>query len=169
MLFVFPESLPASRRAINKKGKNRAIEGDETGPSGKSTTYLISGWALKFILVVDEDSHTWVVTRVVKSFISPLAQFLPTDVPVYYSAAMPGHRYVRKDWSLTFLALSLFVHNLALGLFQLKYLYAEHVYDWAAEQLSYYISFMGAVRAFHLLVILPCKSLNSSADFCNLY
>jgi hypothetical protein len=46
---------------------------------------------------------------------------------------------------------------LASGLFQVKYLYAEHIYDWAAEQLSYYISFMGACRAWHLLIFLPCK------------
>jgi len=44
---------------------------------------------------------------------------------------------------------------LASGIFQIKYLYAEHIYDWAAEQLSYYISFMGACRAWHLLVFLP--------------
>ncbi|KAF8558160.1 MFS general substrate transporter [Imleria badia] len=130
VLFVFPESLPASRRAMNRKGKNPAIEGDEIGTS---------------------------IVRVIKSFMSPLAEFLPTDVPVTRSAGMlmPSQPHTRKDWSLTFLALSLFVHNLASGLFQLKYLYAEHVYDWAAEQLSYYISFMGAVRAFHLLVLLP--------------
>ncbi|KAG6373368.1 major facilitator superfamily domain-containing protein [Boletus reticuloceps] len=134
VLFVFPESLPASRRAMNRKGKHRAIEGDEIGTSG---------------------NHAWVVMRVVKSFISPLSVFLPTDVPVISSVGMPGQLRTRKDWSLTFLALSLFVYTLASGLFQLKYLYAEHVYDWAAEQLSYYISFMGAVRAFHLLVLLP--------------
>jgi hypothetical protein len=51
--------------------------------------------------------------------------------------------------------MSLFSHMLASGIFQIKYLYAEHVYDWAAEQLSYYISFMGACRASYLLVFLP--------------
>lgn len=99
----------------------------------------------------------------VKSFISPLAEFLPTDVPVARSAGILSWPLTRKDWSLTFLALSLFVHTLSSGLFQLKYLYAEHVYDWTAEQLSYYISFMGAVRAFHLLVLLPCGSPLNSA------
>jgi len=136
VLFVFPESLPASRRAMNRKGKNRAIEGDAIGTS-------------------NTDNHTWMVVRGVKSFISPLAEFLPTDVPVARSAGMLSQPLTRKDWSLTFLALSLFVHTLASGLFQLKYLYAEHVYEWTAEQLSYYISFMGAVRASHLLVLLP--------------
>jgi hypothetical protein len=31
------------------------------------------------------------------------------------------------------------------GVFQIKYLYAQHTYQWGAEQLSYYISFMGGL------------------------
>lgn len=120
-------------------------------------------------LPADRDDHTWVVIRVAKSFVSPLAEFLPTDVPVARSAGMPSRPLIRKDWSLTFLALSLFVHTLSSGLFQLKYLYAEHVYDWTAEQLSYYISFLGAVRASYLLVLLPCESPESSITFSNAY
>lgn len=107
--------------------------------------------------------------RIVKNFISPLAEFLPADVPVARSAGMPRQPLMRKDWNLTFLALSLFVYMLSSGIFQVKYLYAEHVYDWAAEQLSYYISFMGAVRAFYLLVPLPCESLYNSITLCNVY
>ena len=42
VLFVFPESLPASRRAMNKKGKNRAIEGHEIEISSESLISLIS-------------------------------------------------------------------------------------------------------------------------------
>ncbi|KAJ3476132.1 hypothetical protein NLI96_g11375 [Meripilus lineatus] len=60
-----------------------------------------------------------------------------------------------RDWSLTFLASALFGHLLSSGIFQIKYLYAEHIYGWGAEQLSYYISFVGAVRAVHLLLIMP--------------
>jgi hypothetical protein len=39
----------------------------------------------------------------------------------------------------------------------MKYLYAGHVYAWGAEQLSYYISFLGGARAIFLLFLLPCK------------
>lgn len=108
------------------------------------------------------------VIRIVKSFISPLVEFLPTDIPVAHSAGMP-RQPPRKDWNLTFLALSLLVYTLSSGLFQVKYLYAEHVYDWAADQLSYYIAFMGTVRAFYLLVPLPCEQLDNSIQFCNVY
>jgi hypothetical protein len=34
-------------------------------------------------------------------------------------------------------------------------LYAEHVFGWEAEQLGYYISFVGAVRALHTLLLMP--------------
>ena len=44
------------------------------------------------------------------------------------------------------------------GVSQLKYLYAEHTYGWGAEQLSYYISFLGGARALFLLFVLPCQS-----------
>lgn len=141
VLFVFPESLPASRRASNRKGKGRAVESGPEFPSTKA----------------DEPSHGWVATRIIRSFLSPLAVFLPSHVPVATSATgdslVPSR--TRKDWGLTFIGMSLFAHMLATGIFQLKYLYAEHIYDWAAEQLSYYISFMGACRAWYLLVILP--------------
>lgn len=141
VLFVFPESLPASRRASNRKGKSRAIDSSPEFSGGK----------------VDEPSHGWAATRIIRSFLSPLAVFLPSHVPVAASATgdslVPSR--TRKDWGLTFIGMSLFSHMLASGIFQIKYLYAEHVYDWAAEQLSYYISFMGACRASYLLVFLP--------------
>ncbi|KAG1822038.1 uncharacterized protein BJ212DRAFT_1335414 [Suillus subaureus] len=112
VLFVFPESLPASRRASNRKGKSRAVESGPEFTSSKD----------------DEPSNGWIATRIIRSFLSPLAVFLPSHVPVATSAT---------------------------GDSLLKYLYAEHIYDWAAEQLSYYISFMGACRAWYLLVFLP--------------
>ncbi|KAH7919506.1 hypothetical protein BV22DRAFT_1040811 [Leucogyrophana mollusca] len=137
VLFVFPESLPPSRRAANAKGKGRAVDVPDVSDS--------------------KGSSTWVGLRVLHNFFLPLGVFLPAGVPVPSSPGSGsfGPMRTRKDWSLTFLALMLFVHMLASGLFQIKYLYAEHVYDWAAEQLSYYISFMGATRATHLLLLLP--------------
>lgn len=162
VLFVFPESLPASRRASNRKGKGRAVA---SGPEFPSSTCHTSLATIVFnsrrpIGKAEEPSHGWVATRIIRSFLSPLAVFLPSRVPVATSAT--GDSLVptrtRKDWGLTFIGISLFAHMLATGIFQLKYLYAEHIYDWAAEQLSYYISFMGACRAWHLLVFLPCES-----------
>ncbi|EGN98789.1 hypothetical protein SERLA73DRAFT_160454 [Serpula lacrymans var. lacrymans S7.3] len=88
----------------------------------------------------------------------------PSTTPTWLSAPLllaraflspPLHLPPLSHWSLTFLALALFLHLLSSGVFQIKYLYAEHVYGWAAEKLSYYISFMGGVRALNLLIVLP--------------
>ncbi|TRM68665.1 major facilitator superfamily domain-containing protein [Schizophyllum amplum] len=82
---------------------------------------------------------------------SALAVFLP--VPVVDASA--GSLRQRKDYSLTVLASALFLFLLSTGIYQLKYLYAEHVYGWGAEQLSYYISMLGGTRAVVLLLIMP--------------
>ncbi|KAI0353780.1 MFS general substrate transporter [Trametes cingulata] len=81
-------------------------------------------------------------------FLSPLALFLPQSIEM-------ADGRMRRDWNMTLLAVVLFAHLLSLGVFQIKYIYAEHVYSWGAEQLSYYISFMGFSRAIHLLFLLP--------------
>lgn len=134
--FVIPESLSASRRASNRKGKSRAVETSEANTN---------------------DGEGNIATGILKNLLSPLAVFLPSDIPVAVRVAGEGQVRIRrrKDWSLTLLAIALALNMLASGLFQLKYLYAEHVYDWSAEQLSYYISFQGAVRACYLLFLLP--------------
>jgi len=56
---------------------------------------------------------------------------------------------------MPWLATGLFLLLLAGGVFQMKPLYAEHVFGWDAEQLGYYISFVAAVRAFHTLLLMP--------------
>ncbi|RPD54326.1 MFS general substrate transporter [Lentinus tigrinus ALCF2SS1-7] len=88
------------------------------------------------------------VQGIVHRFISPLKLFLPKTVH-----GPNGTKHT--DWSMTLLATVLFGYLLSNGIFQIKYLYAEHVYGWGAEQLSYYISAMGFARALHLLLVLP--------------
>ncbi|KAI0956492.1 hypothetical protein AcV7_006879 [Taiwanofungus camphoratus] len=84
----------------------------------------------------------------ITGFLAPLALLLPRKVQG------PGG-ITRKDWRLTLMALALLVYALSTGIFQLKYLYAEHLYGWGAKQLSYYISAMGASRTTYLLVLMP--------------
>ncbi|KAI0326045.1 hypothetical protein GY45DRAFT_161821 [Cubamyces sp. BRFM 1775] len=124
-LFLFPESL-------EKKKAKAAAAATVEPPTSTST---------------NEPASTSSVTGVFR-FLNALTLFLPKTVD-----GPNGHK--RKDWTMTLLGTVLFGHLLSLGLFQLKYLYAEHVYAWGAEQLSYYISFMGFSRALHLLLILP--------------
>jgi MFS family permease len=67
---------------------------------------------------------------------------------------LPGGRKVR-DASLTLLAASLFLYLLASGIFQIKYLYAQHVYGWGSEELSWYIFLAGGLRSLTLLFLVP--------------
>ncbi|CDO77818.1 hypothetical protein BN946_scf184722.g10 [Trametes cinnabarina] len=126
-LFLFPESLE------KKKAKAASVVPEASIPLLASSGQPGSLSATRAALF---------------GFLSPLTLFLPKTID-----APNGQR--RKDWSMTLLAVVLFGHLLSLGLFQLKYLYAENIYKWGAEQLSYYISFMGFSRAIHLLLILP--------------
>jgi len=82
-----------------------------------------------------------------KRLFAPLAVFAPQKRIV--------NGRMLEDWSMPWLATGLFLLLLASGVFQMKYLYAEHVFGWDAEQLGYYISFVGAVRALHTLLLMP--------------
>lgn len=85
---------------------------------------------------------------------APYAPFLKLLAPL---AALRPRRAgaMRKDYTLTIMAVSYFIYLMSLALYQVKYLYAEHVFSWDAERLGYYISYMGFARAITLLVLLP--------------
>ncbi|KAI0259888.1 major facilitator superfamily domain-containing protein [Gloeopeniophorella convolvens] len=82
-----------------------------------------------------------------KRLLGPLAIFAPRK------RILNGR--TQKDWSMSWLAVSTFSLLLGSGIFQIKYLYAEHTFGWGAEQLSYYISFVGGVRALNTLLLMP--------------
>ncbi|KAG8834571.1 hypothetical protein FRC17_008240 [Serendipita sp. 399] len=77
---------------------------------------------------------------------APLASFRPRRAGALH-----------KDYTLTLIAVSYFIYLMSLALYQLKYLYAEHVFSWDAERLGYYISYMGFARAITLLVLVPSE------------
>ncbi|KAJ6513208.1 major facilitator superfamily domain-containing protein [Mycena sanguinolenta] len=132
VLFVFPESTTKEQRD-RASGKNKGKAPDHSG----------NGASLED--VVEETAKTGILGN----FLSPLAIFRPE--PIF----IDGSTRKRKDWSLTLLAVALFGYMLSTGLYQIKYLYAGHVYGWGPEQLSYYISMMGSTRAVFLLFALP--------------
>ncbi|PPQ75439.1 hypothetical protein CVT24_013023, partial [Panaeolus cyanescens] len=174
VVFVFPESLSKEKRARasnglkRNKGKQRAqarSEEEETigGVVEESLPTLqmpvanagdedevVGGSISSSETLATQEPEAQLRKGVVAEFLSPLAVFLPVTVLDPY-----GLGRKRKDWSLTLLAGSLFGVMLATGVFQIKYLYAAHVYGWNAEQLSYYISAMGGSRAIFLLFLLP--------------
>ncbi|KAL6307471.1 MFS general substrate transporter [Sparassis latifolia] len=81
-------------------------------------------------------------------FLAPFALLAPQTV-------QRPNGTTAKDYRLTLIALTLLVYALSTGIFQIKYLYAEHIYGWGAEQLSYYISAMGLARTLYLLAVMP--------------
>ncbi|KAJ7650210.1 hypothetical protein FB45DRAFT_779197 [Roridomyces roridus] len=129
-LFVIPESTTVESRDL-ARGNGKGKAPDRNGATEEGT----NGEKAKL--------------GVVAQFLSPLAIFLPVTVTI------DGSTRKRKDWSLTLLAASLLGVMLSTGLYQIKYLYAGHVYGWGAEQLSYYISLLGSTRAVYLLFVLP--------------
>ncbi|KAG6862568.1 hypothetical protein C0995_000116 [Termitomyces sp. Mi166 len=131
VLFVFPESLNKAKRlrAIAEQGKGKARAHDDE---------VIENYP-----AIEQNRKEGVV----RAFLKPLSLFLPA---VVYDG---GKR--RRDWSLTFLGGALLLTMISTGIYQIKYLYAVHVYGWGVERLSYYISFMGSSRAIFLLVICP--------------
>ncbi|KAJ7929072.1 major facilitator superfamily domain-containing protein [Mycena leptocephala] len=137
MLFVIPESVSQEQR---DRAAGRTLQ--------EITVVAVAG---EEALRDPESPNKFKITipRIFKNFFSPFAIFLP--VPVF----IEGSTRKRKDWSLTLLTCALFGYLLSAGLYQIKYLYAGHVYSWGPEQLSYYISFMGGGRALFLLFVFP--------------
>ncbi|KAJ7170723.1 hypothetical protein C8R43DRAFT_980730 [Mycena crocata] len=134
VLFVFPESVSKEQRDIaSGKGKGKARA---TNPS-------------TLIDVAEEPTESPASAGIIRKLLSPLTIFLPVSIFV------DGSTRKRKDWSLTLVACSMFGYMLSTGLYQIKYLYAGHVYGWGAEQLSYYISLLGTSRAAYLLFAFP--------------
>ncbi|KAJ7126951.1 major facilitator superfamily domain-containing protein [Mycena epipterygia] len=136
VLFVFPESITQEQRDL-ACGKNKGKARDQ--PAG----------ALVSVEETAEDEEAPANTGIIRNFLSPLALFLP--VPIF----VDGSARKRKDWSLTLLAGAMFGYMLSTGLYQIKYLYAGHVYGWGPAQLGYYISMLGTSRAVFLLFALP--------------
>ncbi|KAJ7723459.1 major facilitator superfamily domain-containing protein [Mycena maculata] len=137
MLFVYPESVSKEKRDLasgHSKGKG-PLRTSEAVAAGTQDTES---------LVTDR-----IGTRILRGLLTPLAFFFP--VPIY----IKGSTRKRRDWSLTLVATAMFGYMLSAGLYQIKYLYGSHVYDWGPEQLSYYISAMGGGRALFLLFLFP--------------
>ncbi|KAH8995633.1 major facilitator superfamily domain-containing protein [Lactarius akahatsu] len=125
VLFILPESLPPSRRLSRV-------------PSS-----------------IDHDSqqrNRGVVYHIVKTIRDVALQFL-RPATLFIPLKLEGRR--GRDWNLTLTGLALFLYVLADQVYNLKYLYVKHVYDWSTEQLGYYMSFLWIIRAANLLIILP--------------
>ncbi|KAF9468036.1 hypothetical protein BDZ94DRAFT_837450 [Collybia nuda] len=76
----------------------------------------------------------------------PISMFAPRSIP---------GRPNKINYNITLMGLGLFLYIVSTGVYTSKYLYAQHVYEWTATQLGYYMSLLWVTRAFNLLVLLP--------------
>jgi len=127
ILLLCPESLDVAGRAITESRTPGALRSRFGN--------------LKSILLV----LRLATTRLIAALISPIAIFRPRSIP--------GKR--KKDYNLTFVGAAIFVYLISITVYQLKYLYAQHVYSWSATQLGYYMSLLWISRAVNLLILLP--------------
>ncbi|KAI0077310.1 hypothetical protein K474DRAFT_1643587 [Panus rudis PR-1116 ss-1] len=144
VLFVFPESLDKKKAKARLLARPSSLHAPNPTPAADPDELgepIVNG-------INNANGEVKNSPGFLTKALSPLALFLPKKIRT------PSGQY-RSDWSLTWLGLSLFGYLLSTGIFQIKYLYAEHVYGWGAETLSYYISWVGGVRAVHTLLIMP--------------
>ncbi|KAF6757312.1 major facilitator superfamily domain-containing protein [Ephemerocybe angulata] len=166
VLFVFPESLDKEKQKAaaaalaahaDPKGKARATEEDEAALLSPGLQILQSP-----IHSSSTSSHPFAAseptappqpTTLVSTLLRPLAIFRP--VPIVLPTRNGLLLRTKYDWSLTLLALSLGGWMLSTGVYQIKYLYAEHVYGWGCGGAQRVYQLDGAVRAGVLLWGVP--------------
>ena len=102
------------------------------------------------------------------SFLSPLTVLAPLP----QKGGVNPQKALKKDWSLTWLALSWVPESFVIGSMQYWFQYAAGQFKWTAEmvgmplkrtwsilrvvhQVGYYISFLGFTRALFLMIGLP--------------
>ncbi|CAA7270975.1 unnamed protein product [Cyclocybe aegerita] len=87
------------------------------------------------------------------AFLSPLTVFLPGEA----KTKPDGNplKKPKKDWNLTLMALGYGFTITIMGSYSTKFQYAASTFGWTAETLGYWLSLVGATRAFFLTVILP--------------
>ncbi|SRR5258706_11173643 len=151
MLFIVPESLSKEEMA-----NNRAAHAEEVKRGLEKERRRVSGFWYS----------CWVTTKKAFFFLKPLTVFLPKK---------RAGRQKGKNWNLTFLMISYsFVAvilvrasalirrtplkpNCAQGSYQTKFQYASYTFGWNSQQLGYWLSTAGILRATHLVVVLPRK------------
>ncbi|KAG7092716.1 hypothetical protein E1B28_009046 [Marasmius oreades] len=85
------------------------------------------------------------------SFLSPLTIFAPSRNHV----GSAPFKSSKRDWNLTFVAICYGLVMSINGSYSVKFLYASWTFAWTSENLSYWLSAVGAARALFLVIVLP--------------
>ncbi|EJD02383.1 MFS general substrate transporter [Fomitiporia mediterranea MF3/22] len=140
---IVPESLPERAQRVNRMRVERRRFEERQAEEIEDQEQC--GGRVKWIRLMRR------MKRVFK-FLSPLSVFAPEKVPSTPGAFL-GKR--RRDWSLTFIALGFGCSALVMASYQYKFQYAAATFGWSSEELGYWLSLVGASRAFYLTIILP--------------
>lgn len=98
----------------------------------------------------ESDPQAGVLKRLF-GFLSPLSVFLPE-----MNGPERHHLKRRKrDWNLTIIAVAYGLTLSLIGSYTYKFQYAAAVFGWTSENIGYWLSLVGAARAFFLTLILP--------------
>ncbi|EIM81131.1 uncharacterized protein STEHIDRAFT_134780 [Stereum hirsutum FP-91666 SS1] len=157
--FVLPESLPPSSR-LKEGSRDSRSESVSSGMTSESASTRSSihhghrrghggrgGRGRRRRSVVG--AVKGLAKYVARQFWRPVRLFLP-----HWVEAGNGKKG-RWDWNLTLVGITLFIYLLSIQVYNLKYLYVRHVYNWSSETLGYYMSWLWITRAVNLLLILP--------------
>ncbi|KAG5734504.1 hypothetical protein E4T56_gene5957 [Termitomyces sp. T112] len=88
------------------------------------------------------------------SFLSSLSVLLP-DSKEGTPRGNPLKRK-RRDWNLTIVAGVYALAISVMGSYTTKFQYAAATFGWSSETLGYFLTLVGATRAFFLAIIIPC-------------
>ncbi|KAF8163650.1 major facilitator superfamily domain-containing protein [Crassisporium funariophilum] len=132
--FIIPESLPKKHMALSKTKYADALR--DTALDREQNP------AVSFL----------VKSKRIFAFLSPLTIFTPEEEKLTTRNPLKAPK---KDWNLTLLALGYAFTISMMGSYTFKFQYAASTFGWSTETLGYWLSLIGAVRAFFLTAILP--------------
>ncbi|KZP29860.1 MFS general substrate transporter [Athelia psychrophila] len=81
----------------------------------------------------------------------PLGIFMPRPIPGPAGTSSTG----KRDWNMTYLAISVGLVNIVVGSVSSIYQYALYIFGWSSLKLGYYISISGLSSFVFLTTILP--------------
>ncbi|KAH8106787.1 MFS general substrate transporter [Cristinia sonorae] len=129
--FVIPESLTRAQRNESRRQYHESIE--------KGRREAI-------------DSPILYRFKRIFSFLSPLSVLWAT---VEDSNPLKPQKSQRGNWGLLLMALSSGCSLLLMGSYSYKFQYTSAVFGWSSEEIGYWLSIVGFIRAGFLAVLLP--------------
>ncbi|TFK36324.1 major facilitator superfamily domain-containing protein [Crucibulum laeve] len=133
--FVIPESLPQARRDRSKIKYAQELE-DTARDRQQNPAVGFLMWFKRLF-----------------AFLSPLTIFMPEVKPE--SGNRNPLKKPKRDWNLTLMALGYGLTISMMGSYSVKFQYAASQFGWTSETLGYWLSLIGATRAFFLTAVLP--------------